>query len=344
MGSEELITIVIPIYNMEKYLDRCLQSVINQTYTELDIVLVDDGSFDDSPAKCDEWAKKDSRVRVFHKINEGLGMARNTGIENARGRYICFFDSDDYVKPDTIEKAYKSIKKYKTDIVMFGMYLVDPSGKIIGTNIPHSEKEVYYGIEVMDFILPNMLGADPKTGRELGFNMSSSGRMFSMELIERCEWRFVSERKYISEDFYSLLQLHKYIKSISIIHEPFYYYCYNENSLSHIFDPQRFKKLCFCYKEMIKLCEKNKYSNEVKKNIYSQFLGSVISTMKMIVSSDLTVKEQKKEIKAITTDVFLKETLSQLDIKKETFSKRVLITIIKKEWSRIAFVIVKVKK
>ncbi len=344
MGSEELITIVVPIYNMEKYLDRCLNSIINQTYTDLDIVLVDDGSFDDSPAKCDEWARKDSRIRVFHKTNEGLGMARNTGIENARGRYVCFFDSDDYVKPDTIEKAYKSIKKYKTDVVMFGMYLVESSGGIVDTIIPCSPKEVYYGEDVMDFVLPNMLGTDPKTGKKLGFNMSSSGRMFSMKLIERSGWRFVSEREYISEDFYSLLQLHKYIKSISIIHEAFYYYCYNENSLSHIFNPERFKKLCFCYKEMVKLCEKNRYSNEVKKNIYSQFFGSVTSTMKMIVSSSLTVKEQVKEIKSITTDVFLREALSQLDISKESFLKRILILVLKKKWSIIAFVIVKVKK
>lgn len=85
-----LVSIVLPIYNVEKYLDRCIESVINQTYRNLEILLVDDGSPDDCPQKCEEWAKKDGRIKVIHKANAGLGYARNTGIENASGEYICF--------------------------------------------------------------------------------------------------------------------------------------------------------------------------------------------------------------------------------------------------------------
>ena len=106
-----LVSIVLPIYNVEKYLDRCIESVINQTYRNLEILLVDDGSPDDCPQKCEEWAKKDGRIKVIHKANAGLGYARNTGIENASGEYICFFDSDDYIDPSTIEKAYNTAQK-----------------------------------------------------------------------------------------------------------------------------------------------------------------------------------------------------------------------------------------
>ena len=95
--SSPLVTIVVPIYNVEKYLTRCVDSIINQTYQNLEIILVDDGSPDNCPRICDEYAKKDHRIKVIHKINAGLGMARNTGIENATGKYICFFDSDDYI-------------------------------------------------------------------------------------------------------------------------------------------------------------------------------------------------------------------------------------------------------
>ena len=86
-----LVSVVLPIYNVEKYLDRCIESVINQTYKNLEILLVDDGSPDSCPQKCEEWAKKDERIKVIHKTNAGLGYARNTGIENASGEYICFF-------------------------------------------------------------------------------------------------------------------------------------------------------------------------------------------------------------------------------------------------------------
>ena len=96
-------SIVVPIYNVEKYLDRCIKSIVSQTYGNLEILLVDDGSPDDCPRVCDEWAEKDSRIKVVHKLNAGLGYARNTGIENATGKYICFFDSDDYIEPDTID-------------------------------------------------------------------------------------------------------------------------------------------------------------------------------------------------------------------------------------------------
>ena len=99
-----IVTVIIPVYNVEKFLDRCVQSVVNQTYKNLEIILVDDGSPDNCPAMCDEWSRKDSRIKVVHKRNAGLGMARNTGIENANGKYIFFFDSDDYVDESIVER------------------------------------------------------------------------------------------------------------------------------------------------------------------------------------------------------------------------------------------------
>ena len=89
---EPLVSVVIPIYNVEKYLDRCVSSVVNQTYRNLEIILVDDGSPDNCPAMCDAWAERDSRIRVIHKKNNGQGMARNSGMDIATGKYIFFFD------------------------------------------------------------------------------------------------------------------------------------------------------------------------------------------------------------------------------------------------------------
>ena len=93
--EEELISVILPIYNVEKYLEKCLKSVINQTYKNLEIILVDDGSKDNSPQICDEYAVKDKRIVVIHKSNGGLSDARNAGIEIAKGKYITLIDSDD---------------------------------------------------------------------------------------------------------------------------------------------------------------------------------------------------------------------------------------------------------
>lgn len=100
---EDLISIIVPVYNVEKYLDRCLESIVNQTYKNLEIVLVDDGSIDNSGEKCDEWLKKDNRIKVIHKQNGGVSSARNVGLEEASGKYITFIDSDDYVLENYIE-------------------------------------------------------------------------------------------------------------------------------------------------------------------------------------------------------------------------------------------------
>lgn len=101
--SQPIVSIIVPVYNVEKYLDRCLNSLVNQTLKDIEIVLVDDGSPDNSPFMCDEWAKKDSRIRVIHKKNGGLSSARNAGLKVARGKYVGFVDSDDWILPDMYE-------------------------------------------------------------------------------------------------------------------------------------------------------------------------------------------------------------------------------------------------
>lgn len=341
--ERELVTIVVPVYKVEKYLDRCLNSIVNQTYRNLEIILIDDGSPDRCPIICDEWEKKDSRIKVIHKQNAGLGMARNTGIDNATGKYICFFDSDDYIALDTIEKAYCSIKKYNSDIAMFGMYSVNASGEIVSSDIPQTDKDIYYDEEVRKFVLPNMLGSDPRTGKKRGFNMSSSGRMYSMELINNYNWRFVSERQYISEDFYSLLELHQYVQSVSIIHEAFYYYCYNDESLTHSFNPQRFEKVCICHRGMTEVYKKCGYPIEVKVCLDSQFLGSVIGTMKLLVSSELNYKVKWEEIKRVITNQYLQNILAQMNICNETFSRKVMIFVLKRKNAMLTYILMKAK-
>ena len=107
---DKLISVIVPIYNVEKYLTKCIESIINQTYKNLEIILVDDGSPDKSPIICDEYAKKDNRIKVIHKKNGGLSDARNYGMSLATGEYISFIDSDDYVTDDYIMTLYSLIE------------------------------------------------------------------------------------------------------------------------------------------------------------------------------------------------------------------------------------------
>ena len=128
---QSLISIIVPIYKVEPYLDRCVDSIIKQTYTNLEIILVDDGSPDNCPAMCDAWAEADSRIRVIHKKNGGLSDARNAGLAIARGDFIAFIDSDDRVAPSFVETLYASICNTSADIAECAVTNVLEDGTVI---------------------------------------------------------------------------------------------------------------------------------------------------------------------------------------------------------------------
>lgn len=151
-----VISVIVPIYKVEKYLRKCVQSLLNQTYDNIDIILVDDGSPDLCGEICDEFAAIDSRIVVIHKENGGLSSARNAGIDIATGDYIMFVDSDDYVEPDFCEKALNMILNNNVDICSFGYYQVDESHKTVkqsyASRIISAEEAISHIIKKDDII------------------------------------------------------------------------------------------------------------------------------------------------------------------------------------------------
>lgn len=136
-----LISIVIPVYNVEKYLSKCLNSIRKQTFKNLDVILIDDGSTDRSGKICENYCKKDSRFRVIHQENRGQAAARNLALDIAKGKYVCFVDSDDYIEETMIEKLYNSITNDNADIAICGYNRVNEMGELTKTFLPfHSER------------------------------------------------------------------------------------------------------------------------------------------------------------------------------------------------------------
>ena len=143
-----LISLVIPVYNVEKYLDKCMESVLAQTYDNFEVILVDDGSTDNSGKMCDEYAKRDSRVIVYHQQNSGVSVARNVGIENAKGEFISFIDSDDWIDKNYLQKLVSAQIKYNADLTICEYTNIYDDGKLrdrrrsFGSNVYYNDKSI----------------------------------------------------------------------------------------------------------------------------------------------------------------------------------------------------------
>ena len=341
--NKGLVSVVLPIYNVEKYLDKCISSVVNQTYRDLEILLIDDGSTDASSKMCDLWAEKDSRIKVIHKENQGSGMARNTGIEYACGEFICFFDSDDFIAPETIQKSYEAAVKNNSEIVLFGIKFTDKNGVVSGEFVSPLGYVNYEEDEIQRFFLPELIASDPKGDGTKLFYMSPCLMLYSMSVIKENAWRFVSERDIISEDVYSLLKLFKHIKSVSVIPEAFYYYRKNDSSLSRVFREDRFEKLNEFYVRTKALCEELGYDGEIIHRVSKPYLSFAVAAMEQEAAAPRSAHINKQRIKLIINDGVLQSVLKMNKKDNVTFARKVLFFAIINRLSYLCYLLLKSK-
>jgi len=216
-----MVSVVVPIYNVEKYLERCIQSIIGQTYTNLQIILVDDGSVDKCPQICDEYAQKDSRIVVIHQCNAGVSAARNAGLKVAKGQYIGFVDPDDWVEPEMYESMVAEIEKEDTDLVICGYNYYDEEGNVDTKRLYQiRENEYLWQKEVM-----NRFFDMPPTIRHGVVN-----KLFSKSLLQDL---FFIEGLHSSEDVMFLNEYVVKIQKAVMVHRPFYKNTIRQGSATH---------------------------------------------------------------------------------------------------------------
>lgn len=330
------VTVVIPIYNVEKYLDRCVESIVSQTYENLEIILVDDGSPDRCPQMCDEWAKRDSRITVIHKTNAGLGMARNTGIDNAHGKYVCFFDSDDYVDRTTVEKCVKNAEEYRSDVVIFGRNDVYEDGSIVPKDIAPG-RDVYQGDVIRNELLPSMFTY------KRGFGISSCGKMYNLDTLKRLDKRFVSERENVSEDAYFAVDLFSDISVATVVCENLYFYFKRNNSLSRIYKPDRQSRNDSFYRKTAELIKDRKLPYDVLSHMTARYQMYSITTLKQIWTSDLSNKEKTKELRRVYKSQTLRGTLHRRIIKLHNRSLGIFFRLLKVKCYRACDLLLRIK-
>jgi glycosyltransferase involved in cell wall biosynthesis len=320
------ISVIVPVYNTEIYLKRCIDSIINQTFKDIEIILVDDGSTDNCPAICDNYASQDSRIKVIHKVNEGQGLARNVGISQAKGKYIAFVDSDDYIAPDMYEKLYMAIEKAHADFCACGMLYVDENENVIDVNPnPLGDQIFSEKDQVINNILLNMIGTEPNSTKNSYISWSVWAELYSREIIEKNNIRFFSERKILSEDLIFNFDFLCCTQRAVTVTGEYYYYRRNPQSFSYSYKPDQFDRVKLLYDTMIrKLKQKNIY-DAAHVRLERTFLASVrfciMQEVKFVRNNGL--KSTLKNIRLICNDKVVQTVLKYYPIVKTPIKQRI---------------------
>lgn len=282
-----LVSIIMPVYNIEKLLKYTIDSILRQTFNNFELLLIDDGSTDGSASMCDEYAEKDSRIIVIHKENQGPSATRNLGIEKANGEFIVFVDSDDLIQPKMLEKMYTTICKYNTDLCICGFerfrykwsqpYKLSPYSLVI----LQSKEELASVYTKAD---TNMFG------------VSIWAKMYRAEIIRRENIRFREDIDY-EEDCCFNIDYFRHITTTSVVNDSFYRYRQMDASLSKGYRKDTFKFLVNGYKQRRNFLTELGVPGGGK--VDSIFLMVIKTTLLKIFDSDLTRNEKYEEYRMV---------------------------------------------
>lgn len=310
--SNPLISVIVPIYKVEEYLDKCVDSIVNQTYTNLEIILVNDGSPDNCPKMCDEWSKKDSRIKVIHKENGGVSSARNKGLEIATGEWISFIDSDDWVEKDYIYELYNAATSNNAQISLCSY------NRVVGNKI----EQIMHKARVVsgnEYLISTL---NPQTG--FGF---CHMKLYSASCIK--DIKFNTSLK-IGEDALYNEQVSKNINRAIIINKCLYNYRINSNSVVKRFDKDYVNK----FLDSMILNKEYILNNYKDKNVI-QSLYNYIAFHVMLIAVNYcfnSKNEEKNKIRLLSKicniNIF-KESIKKSNYSNLSFTRKITLFTLK---------------
>lgn len=266
------LSIIVPVYNVEKYIEKCLDSLVGQTLKDIEVIVVNDGSKDNCQKIIDNYKSKYPKIiKSIVKENGGQGSARNVGLSLAEGEYIAYVDSDDYVISSMFEKLYNNAKKYNSDISVCGSYVVDDKGKIIKEEVFHSDKKVF----------------DVKSNPDVLFDkMAVWNKIYKKSFLESLNIQFRSKKWYEDFDFSAIALINA--KKISVVEEPLYYYLLREGSTMNNSNIARNLEIIEAFDEILKYTEKEKMKEKYYEEleflaIFHVYITTIVRILKVPV-------------------------------------------------------------
>ena len=275
------ISVIVPVYKVEAYLDECVNSIVNQTYKNLEIILVDDGSPDNCPKMCDEWSKKDSRIKVIHKKNGGLSDARNAGIDVSTGDYISFIDSDDYIEKNMYEIAITTMKEESAQIFICGRYYL------------YGEKKEIQQQQNVKVIMDNVEALD-KMNTFCYYDVAAWDKVYKKSLFDGIRYPVGK----LSEDWFTTYKVIDRATKVVYDSAPLYVYRQRANSITHSGNKKINEDCIDASKEVFDYIA-NKYP-QIKLNALTSYVYASIGVYNNYVSYR---GGQKQKIKSLRNDI-----------------------------------------
>lgn len=323
----ETISIIVPIYNVEKYLARCIESLIAQTYTQLEIILVNDGSRDSSLEICQEYAARDSRIVVIDKENEGVAIARNTGIDRAKGEYVAFIDPDDWVEAEMYGSLLNQIKKWQSPICLCNFYK-DTKRRSV-PKLFEFKDEILKDEEIQEQLINNMIGM-PDLLPKYVYVMGSVWRgLYSRNFLNENDLRFVPKLT-IMEDLVFMVQVLLKCHKVAIDQGVWYHYVQHASSTLHSYNGQLWEDQLVVYELLEESMAKANLEEKMRNRLDIRYIGMVLTAIKneTYTRKEGDLKDTISNIKGIFNDQTLKDVLERV---KPIQVEKVVEKVVEKE-------------
>ena len=308
------ITVVVPVYNQEKKLGRCVESIQNQTFSDWELILVDDGSTDNSGALCDQLAQQDSRILVIHQENRGYSGSKNAGIKAAKGKYIIFVDSDDWIEPKTLEAGYEGMEKHGVDLVIGGVNIrIFDGDRQVEITQGDPKKDYFFNMKDLPVAAPYIMQINATM-----FYCTWS-KMYRMDIIRNNVLQF-DENLFVQEDVKFVYCYFYHCDKCMVSKEIFYNYCRPVDKDDVAGNPLIAQYACVEQSliSFLRLAFKFKYPQEYRHTVYRMTYDHFIklSSKMFLPSTGLSVEEQKTRMRAVADSFafrFFCENLSDDD-------------------------------
>ncbi len=320
-------SVIVPVYKVEKYLPNCIESVLGQTFSDFELILVDDGSPDECPRICDSYKEKDARIKVVHKPNGGLASARRAGIKVAEGDYVFNLDSDDLVENDTLECAHKIIKETDAELVSFSYRWVK-NGQTMNITNDGLDEGLYAGEDIEKYIYPKLL-MDKNMGH---MSYYLSGKAVKRELLTPHQLS-VDEKISLGEDLCCVVPCYLSAKSVYISKKTAYLYTVRDDSLSKEFNTKQIKLVEDVINEIYKMDTKKVTDFEEQICRYSCFMCFAILAAAAEGNYFKSINELKKSINKSVHN----QKIPRAEFENVSVKSRISIYFMKKKCYKMAF-------